>query len=185
MLIISNQEENKEENKENIIMTVYNQPQLVLNTQKSNKSYLGTDLVSKTSEKNNGNNYFINYIKNNIKNTTIKNNSKKNENQSKDWWCYNKDSQDMRCCGLCYTCCYIQNKEDQCYMCPETFEIYYTSGYVITTAGYGKTDEECDNCLCTTLCLPFKIALFWPCLLGSIVNNSINWCRDTSMNYLC
>ena len=118
-----------------------------------------------------------------INNKTTK--EKVQEHYKKKCWCYNKDSQDMRCCGLCYTLCYIPNKEDQCYMCPETFEIYYTSGYVITTDGGSQTGEDCENCLCTTLCLPFKIALFWPCLFGSLFNNSINYCRDTNTNYLC
>jgi len=127
----------------------------------------------------------------NIQNNTILNKSlinnkttKEQKQHKKKCWCYNKDSQDMRCCGLCYTFCYIPNKEYQCYLCPETFEIYYTSGYVITSDGYGKTDEECEDCFCTTLCLPTKFALFWPCCIGSVFNNSINYCRDTNMNYL-
>jgi hypothetical protein len=107
-----------------------------------------------------------------------------NTKTEKKCWCYNKESLDMRCCGLCYTFCYIPDKDKQCYMCPETFEIYYTSGYVITTEG-SQTGEECENCLCTTLCLPFKFALFWPCLFGSLFNNAINYCRNTETNYLC
>ena len=99
--------------------------------------------------------------------------------------CYNKEiSNDMRCCGLCYTFCYIPNKDKQCYACPETFEIYYNSGYVITTCGYGKTDDECDDCVPTTVCLLTKLPLFFPCLLGSIFNNIINKCRGTEHNYL-
>jgi hypothetical protein len=110
--------------------------------------------------------------------------NKKNEKHVKPCWCYNKESKDMRCCGLCYTFCYISNKDDQCYMCPETFREYYTSGYVITTDGYGHTGEECEDCLCTTLCLPFKLSLFWSCCFGSLFNNSINYCRNTNANYL-
>ena len=188
MLITNNQEENKEENKENINMTIYKQP--LLTTKTSAKTYLDTDMtnyINKNIEMKQCKNYFINNIKNNIKNSTIKNNTIKNNitTQEKKCWCYNKESQDMRCCGLCYTCCYIPNKDDQCYMCPETFEIYYTSGYVITSDGQSHTGEECEDCLCTTACLPFKIALFWPCLFGSLFNNSINYCRNTNNNYLC
>ena len=90
----------------------------------------------------------------------------------------------MRCCGLCYTCCYIPDKDKQCYLCPETFKTYYTSGYVVTTDSSIKTNEECEDCLCTILCLPFKLSLFWPCLCGSLFNNAINCCRDTNTNYL-
>ena len=186
MLLTSIQEENKGDNKENnkditnenITMIIYKQPYSLLNIQVPIKTHLDKD---KNIEIKNGNNYFINNIKNNIKNTTLKN----NRTQKKHWCCYNKESQDMRCCGLCYTCCYIPDKEEQCYMCPETFEIYYNSGYFITTDGYSQTGEECENCCCTTFCLPIKLALFWPCLLGSLFNNSINCCRNTNMNYLC
>jgi hypothetical protein len=189
MLITSIQEDNKEEikednkedNKENITMSIYKQP--LLTTQTPVKLYLDTDILNnKNIEMKQCKNYFINYIKNNIKNATIKNNSKSKE---KKCWCYNKESQDMRCCGLCYTCCYFPNKDDQCYMCPETFETYYTSGYVITTDGSSRTGEDCEDCLCTTLCLPIKLSLFFPCLVGSLFNNSINYCRNTNTNYLC
>ena len=192
MLLTSVQEENKEnkeDNKditnENITMTIYKQPYSLLNIQVPVKTHLDKD---KNIEMKNGNNYFINNIKNNIKNSNIKNNSKNNsknnEKKTKHCCCYNKESQDMRCCGLCYTFCYYPDKEDQCYMCPETFEIYYTSGYFITSCGYGDSNEECENCLPTVFCLPVKIALFWPCLFGSLCNNSINYCRSTDANYL-
>jgi hypothetical protein len=132
-----------------------------------------------------------NVIKNKVDNT-IKTNTKEQKQKEKQkkhhnykpCWCYNRESQDMRCCGVCYICCYNPNKEEQCYMCPETFEIYYTSGYVITTCGYGRTNDECEDCMPTTLCLPLKLAFFWPCLFGSIFNNCINYCRTTDTNYL-
>ena len=118
-------------------------------------------------------------------NNSIKINKKpKDTSCQKPCWCYNKDSQDMRCCGLCYTFCYITNKQEQCYVCPETFELYYTSGYVITTCGYGHTDDDCQDCVPTTMCLPLKLPMFFTCLVGSIVNNCINNCRDTNTNYL-
>ena len=178
-----NKEENKEDNKEeNKNITIINQP--ILNTQIPVKKYLDTN-----TEMKHDNNYFINSIKNNIKYNNTKNksiNTNTNINtKEKKCWCYNKESQDMRCCGLCYTFCYNPNKVDQCYFCPETFEIYYTSGYVITNDGLSHTGEECEDCLCTTICLPTKIVLFWPCFFGSIFNNSINYCRDTNTNYLC
>lgn len=115
----------------------------------------------------------------------IKTKEKSRMNPEKNCWCYNKESQDMRCCGLCYTFCYLTNKEDQCYVCPETFEIFYTSGYFVTTCGYGHTGDDCEDCVPTTLCLPLKLPIFFPCLLGSLFNNVINYCRYTDSNYLC
>ena len=117
-----------------------------------------------------------------IYNKQNKHNTTKTE---KKCWCYNKDSLDMRCCGLCYTFCYIPDKDKQCYLCPETFEIYYNSGYVITTDGGSQTGEECEHCVCTTFCLPVKLILFWPCLFGSLFNTTVNFCRNTNENYLC
>ena len=100
--------------------------------------------------------------------------------------CYDKElSNDMRCCGLCYCYCQNLNKEDQCNCCNETFKEYYNSGYFITTSGYGNTEEPCENCVCTIMCLPFKFPLFFSCFLGSIFNNMINICRNTNNNYLC
>ena len=100
--------------------------------------------------------------------------------------CYNKDkSNDMRLCGICY--CYNNNlnKEEQCSFCPETFHEYYNSGYIITSSGFSKTGEPCEDCFCTGFCLPVKFPLFFTCCLGSICNNMINCCRDTNANYLC
>lgn len=186
MLITNVQEDNKD-NKDtinkNILMIVHNKPQILLSIENPIKSYLGTSIVNqpiktieKTNDKSNDKkNYMNNYI----------NNNKKNETQTKKCWCYNKESQDMRCCGLCYTFCYDTNKDKQCYMCPETFEIYYTSGYIITTCGGMQNKEDCENCVPTTFCFPLKFAMFWPCLFGSLFNNSINYCRNTNTNYLC
>jgi hypothetical protein len=99
--------------------------------------------------------------------------------------CYNKEtSHDMRCCGLCYGLCNTNNKDDQCYFCPETFEIYYKSGYFVTNDGLSRTGEPCEDWFCTIICLPTKIPIFFPCLLGSLLNNFINYCRDTNDNYL-
>ena len=130
----------------------------------------------------------IENIKNNIQKneetTKKKQTTNKTNKPVKKCWCYNKESLDMRCCGLCYTCCYIPDKDKQCYVCPETFEIYYNSGYFITTDGGSQTGEECENCLCTAFCLPLKLPMFFSCLLGSLFNNSINYCRNTESNYL-
>ena len=93
--------------------------------------------------------------------------------------CYSKNSHDMRACGLCYTFCYSPNEIEQCYFCPYTFKEYYESGYFMTKQSGSETD-----CCCTVAFLPFKFPLFFPCLLGSLFNNMINYCRDTKANYL-
>ena len=148
-------------------------------------NYLELSILNKQPVKNENIKYNIkiNDQKNMQKN--IQNNIQKKEKENKMCCCYNKASKDMRCCGLCYTFCYITNKDDQCFMCLNTFEEYYTSGYFITTCGYGETNEDCENCVPTVFCLPVKLPLFLPCLLGSIFNNCINCCRDTDANYLC
>jgi hypothetical protein len=99
--------------------------------------------------------------------------------QNKLCYCYSKNSIDMRACGLCYTFCYNPNKIEQCYMCPNTFNEYYTSGYFVT-----KYSGSVDDCCCTVTFLPCKIPLFFPCLLGSLCNNIINYYRNTNTNYL-
>ena len=95
-------------------------------------------------------------------------------------YCYSKNSHDMRACGLCYTFCYKPDEIEQCYFCPRYFKEYYESGYFITKQ-LGSEPE----CCCTVAFLPFKLPLFFPCLLGSLFNNMINYCRDTESNYLC
>jgi hypothetical protein len=95
--------------------------------------------------------------------------------------CYNNTSLDARCCGACYYCCPLKNKEDQCEFCPNTFTTYWKSGYIQTTAGYGKEEE---NGCCCWFCFPVKFPLFFPCFLGSICNSCINEIRHTNLNYL-
>lgn len=101
--------------------------------------------------------------------------------------CYKADSFDSRCCGVCYCCgCRIINNEDKekhCYFCPNTFSEYWDSGYVQTTAGYGNPEAD-KNGVCCWLCFFPKLALFWPCLFGSLANNCINCIRKTDSNYL-
>ena len=94
--------------------------------------------------------------------------------------CYSKNSHDMRACGLCYTFCYSPDEIKQCYFCPRYFKEYYESGYFITK----QTGTETE-CCCTVTFLPIKLPLFFTCLLGSLFNNMINYCRNTEANYLC
>jgi hypothetical protein len=118
-------------------------------------------------------------VKNNVKNN-VKKNIKKEESKS---CCpfYNRDSEDSRCCGLCYCCCPTKSVEEQCNCCPNSFEMYWHSGYVQTTAGYGKEEE---NGICCWCCFPIKFPVFFPCFIGSLVNSSINRVRKTNNNYL-
>jgi hypothetical protein len=99
-------------------------------------------------------------------------------------WCYKRDSIDARCCGICYACCPKKTVEEQCNCCPNDFGKYWDSGYVQTTAGYGKQaviDEK--NGLCCCFCFPVKFGLFFPCFIGSIGNGCINFIRNTNVNY--
>jgi hypothetical protein len=97
--------------------------------------------------------------------------------------CYTKDSFDSRCCGACYYCCPIKDKEKQCHYCPNTFSEYWYSGYVQTSAGYGTQSEDINGVCCWFCFLP-KLSLFWPCLFGSTCNSCINSIRNTNTNYL-
>ena len=96
--------------------------------------------------------------------------------------CYDKNSFDARCCGLCYYCCPLKNKLQQCEICPSSFSIYWDSGYVQTDAGPGKGEKNGIFCWC---CFPIKFPMFFTCFLGSICNSCINCVRDTELNYLC
>ena len=114
---------------------------------------------------------------NNLKNA---NNTRKIKQDDANKWCYcyNKDSTDSRCFGLCYCFCPIKIDKDvdkiPCEFCPKTMKEYIDSGYFNT---------ENDG-LCTILCLPLKIPLFFPCILGSVFNNCINCLCNTNRNYL-
>lgn len=93
--------------------------------------------------------------------------------------CYNKDSTDTRCFGLCYCFCRAKNIDKEldihrCDICPNDLKEYINGGYFNT-----ENDE-----LCTVLCLPIKIPLFFICLLGSACNNCINCSFNTNRNYL-
>jgi hypothetical protein len=93
--------------------------------------------------------------------------------------CYNEDSTDTRCFGLCYCFCRAKNIDKEldrhrCDICPNDLKEYKNSGYFNT-----ENDE-----LCTVLCLPIKIPLFFICILGSACNNCINCTFKTNRNYL-
>ena len=96
--------------------------------------------------------------------------------------CYRTNSPDSRCCGICYNFnrlkdpnYYLEYKEP-CECCLPTIKEYCNSGYIIT--------QDSVSGDCTLCCLPFKIPLFMPCLLGTILNQCINCMRDTNTNYL-
>ena len=109
---------------------------------------------------------------------------KKDEKEkNNNCWCYNKESPDSRCCGLCYCFCLLKDQEKQCHCCPKTFSEYWHSGYVQTTSGYGNPEKE-ENGICCWFCFLPKFAVFFPCCLGSLCNNSINAVRKTQTNYL-
>jgi len=98
--------------------------------------------------------------------------------------CYKRDSIDARCCGLCYVCCPKKTLDEQSNCCPNDFGMYWDSGYVQTTAGYGKqADNDEKNGICCWFCFPLKFGLFFPCCVGSIGNGCINHMRDTNVNY--
>ena len=113
------------------------------------------------------------------------------ENQRPCCGCYQADSTDARCCGVCYCCCpakHIDKEIDKkrCDCCPNDFCEYWYSGLVQTTAGYGNPQEEINGVCCWFCFLP-KFAMFFPCFLGSLVNHSINQCcaAPQKRNYLC
>ena len=94
--------------------------------------------------------------------------------------CYERNSVDARCCGVCYCCCPTPNKSAQFNLCPITFSEYWYSGCIQTHAGYSP---EPPNGVCCWLCFPVKFPLTFTCMLGSLFNNSINWLRGTKLNY--
>jgi hypothetical protein len=115
--------------------------------------------------------------------------------------CYNINSTDARCCGLCYWFCptNIDKEKDpqRCDLCPADLSEYWYSGYVQTTAGHTLEEEEING-LCCCLCFPLKFSLFFSCFLGSLVNHTLNKCCATTCcaslggcaapikrNYLC
>ena len=105
--------------------------------------------------------------------------------------CYKYGSPDNRCCGLCYCFCPAKHNsktldKNRCDFCPNTFSEYLESGYFKTIDGSREDDSAC---FCTTICLPFKFPLFFPCFLGTLFNHACNNCCCTfaneDRNYLC
>lgn len=104
------------------------------------------------------------------------------ENSSCCCYCYNTEtSTDSRCCGVCYCCFPIKEGEKRFDYCPNNFSEYWDSCYVQTTAG--PLDHE-KNGICCWFCFFPKLGMFFPCLLGSLCNGCVNYCRDTKTNYL-
>ena len=103
--------------------------------------------------------------------------------------CYSKESDDSRCCGVCY-CLYPTNPtEERCECCPNTFCDFWKSGYIQTTDGPLREEDscsecECDDCFCTLCCFPIKFPIFFPCCLGSVFNDGINKLCRSNRNYL-
>ena len=94
--------------------------------------------------------------------------------------CYNRRSNDMRCCGLCYNMCPYSTVESRYYCCHVGIKSYCDSSLVITIDDMNNDNDFC----CTILCLPIKIPMFFPCCICSFVNSIINCSRGTSSNYL-
>ena len=126
--------------------------------------------------------------KNNIKNNSNPNRSEYIPSNRKGACCYSAESHDSRCCGACYWLC-PSTVEEQCNCCPNTFCDYWKSGYIQTTDGILREEERCDECECddcfwTTVCLPCKFPIFFPCLLGSVFNGCMNKLCGSERNYL-
>jgi hypothetical protein len=111
--------------------------------------------------------------------------------------CYNPDSFDARCCGVCFYYCPNKNKDSQVNICPFNCKDYWFSGYIQTTdecgpdlcgpQAYGLDAYEPNPYgvnICCVVCFPLKFALFLPCGLGTVFNHCINCMRGTELNYL-
>ncbi len=83
---------------------------------------------------------------------------------------------DPRCCGLCYYCCPSEEPRE---CCPANLNIYCNSGYIKTGDGLGGKDA-----CCTCFCFLPKLLTFFPCFLGSVLNECINCICCTNLNYL-
>ena len=99
--------------------------------------------------------------------------------------CYRQNSSDTRCCGICYYNCPLKednyniniNDRDQLEFCLPNMNDYCKSGYIITYNIVPRND--CSGC-----CLPYKLIICMPCLLGTLFNHCINCIRSTNTNYL-
>ena len=97
--------------------------------------------------------------------------------------CYSKDSDDSRCCGLCYFCCPGDSDDNtSCQLFEKTLWCYDNKkSYNIM--GRKIINSENEWCACI-VCAPFSIGCFIPCVLGGGFNHCINNLRDTNSNYL-
>jgi hypothetical protein len=146
------------------------------------------------------NNKPIELIKPNENDNTLKNIklSKKDEKETKPWvccGCCRNDTEEARCCGLCFYCgeyIYCNNKDKCCYKCI-TADVenswcfknpceYFESGCFLTDDGNGN-EPECCCTLFAGICL-CKFAVTSPWLLCSIFNGFINCICGTDKNYL-
>ena len=95
--------------------------------------------------------------------------------------CYNKNSVDMRCCGLCYMLCPLnESTYNVDYMghsevCPHDIKVY--------TKLCKNLNNICssDCCIC---CCPIIYVSLIMCLPGTLFNHFINCIRKTHQNYL-
>lgn len=72
-------------------------------------------------------------------------------------------------------------------ICYKDLSEYITSPYCFTeycAKPHNDKDPCCDICMSCVFCIPKQI-LFFPCLIGSILNGCINYCKKTDKNYLC
>ena len=98
--------------------------------------------------------------------------------------CYRKDSNDTRCCGLCYRLCPSEKTSKMRYeVCTNGFWEHCRSGYIYTDDAGCNNDDDSTGCYCI-MCFPFKLGIFSPCLLGSIFNSCLNNICKTNTNYL-
>jgi hypothetical protein len=112
------------------------------------------------------------------------------ENQRPCCGCYDANSTDSRCCGVCYCCCPAANidkdiDKKRCDCCPNDFSEYWYSGLVQTTMGYGNSEQDING-FCCCVCFPIKFAFFFPCFFGSLANDGLNRCcaAPSKRNYL-
>ena len=75
--------------------------------------------------------------------------------------------------------------ECKCECCPNTISDYCNSGYIQTSQYKQPILQKTDKNGCWTfVCLPVKIPLFFPCFLGAVFNNCLNYTCSTNKNYL-
>ena len=94
---------------------------------------------------------------------------------------------DKRCCGSCHCLCRSKTVDENKHICTKNVIDFWNSGYIQTSCGTGSNEIKecgCNDCCATTLCLPLKITLFFPCFIGSLFNACINKVRSTDSNYL-